>query len=158
MALPMTMTSNFARSASPAEAAGLARPGLGAGMGRESWRSKWDAAVQAERARSGRMEFLPVADSVGRITDLVCTMATPSVAQLLGTPEGELVGLRLRKLLTDHPDRGTLLPAYLGVATGGRASTCRTASLCGDERVFLLHDINRTAGLVVVVHLIPGRD
>ena len=139
------------------EAAGREGPGPDAGLV-QGCETAPDAAVQPAVAPTVRIEFLPVADAMGRITDLVCVKASPAVAGLLGVPSMELVGLRLRRLLANHPDRGTLLPAYLGVATTGRSCRCRTPGLCNGESKFLQHDIKRTGSRVVVGRVTVDRN
>lgn len=119
-----------------------------------SERAKWDLAVMQEMAIPGRAQFIPVWDGRGDPVDLVCAIASPTVARLYGYLDGAPVGCRLSSLLSKGPDSEALLRTYLDVASTGRPREFFERKWAASPPAPVLHSIRRLQRNVVEAELV----
>jgi hypothetical protein len=81
-------------------------------------RQHWDEAVAAELALPGVVELVPLAPN-GNVLDFCCTSATPRGAALLGSVDGDVVGLTLTEVVGSWRRALELIRAYKGVYVDG---------------------------------------
>jgi hypothetical protein len=81
-------------------------------------RQHWDAAVAAELALPGEVALVPVALN-GSVLDFCCTSASSRGAALLGSVDGDVVGLTLTEIVASWQRALELIRAYKSVYVGG---------------------------------------
>lgn len=114
-------------------------------------RQHWDEAVAAELALPGVVELVPLTLN-GSVLDFCCTSATPRGAALLGSVDGDVIGLTLTEIVGSWRRALELIRAYKGVYVGGVELAFLGEEPCHNYAGRVLHHIVRTpTGLMVML-------
>lgn len=114
-------------------------------------RWRWDEAVAAELATPGVVELVAV-ELNGSVLDFCCTSATPRGAALLGSVDGDVVGLTLAEIVGSWRRALELIRAYKGVYVRGIELAFVGEEPCRNYGGRVSHRVVRTpTGLQVVL-------
>jgi hypothetical protein len=118
-------------------------------------RQHWDEAVAAELAQPGQVELVPLVVN-SNVLDFCCTSATPRGAALLGSVDGDVVGLTLTEIVASWRRALELIRAYKGVYGDGVARAYLGEEVGHNYAGRILHQIVRTpTGLHVMMTCPP---
>jgi len=118
-------------------------------------RARWDEAVARELSTPGVVELVPV-ELNSTVLDFCCTSATPRGAALLGSLNGDVVGLTLTEIVGSWQRAIELIRAYKEVHRSGAELAFLAESAGANYAGHVLHHVVRTPVGLMLMLTCPG--